>query len=241
MVQPYAEDSQRTTILKLLLLATAVGAAGWLYLEHRDAFSLETVARYEQELVDFRREHPVAVFAAAFLIYVLATGLSFPVSMVLTAAFGWFFGFLPGVLLASFASTTGATCAFLMSRYLLRDAVRKHFGDRLRTVDAALHQDGVFYLFLLRLTPFPYFIINLVMGLTPMRVWTFWWVSQVGMLAGTCVAAYAGSTIPSARKLADEGVAGLFTPQLIVAFVLLGLFPFAARKLTARWRDRGME
>ena len=118
--------------------------------------------------------------------------------------YGWYFGLAPAVILVSFASTSGATIAFLLSRYLFRDAIQTRFRDQLAKFNQALQREGAFYLFTLRLIPaVPFFVINVVMGLTPIRTLTFWWVSQVGMLAGTIVYVYAGSTIPSLAHLAD--------------------------------------
>ena len=123
----------------------------------------------------------------------------------MSLAYGWFFGFVAGMVLVSFASTSGATLAFLMSRYLFRDAFEHRFGHRLKAFKEELARDGAFYLFTLRLIPaVPFFVINVVMGLTNMRVRTFWWVSQLGMLAGTCVYLYAGSSIPSIDQIVDR-------------------------------------
>ena len=153
--------------------------------------------------------------------------------------FGWYFGVLQGVLLVSFASTTGATLAFLLSRFLFRNSVQNRFGDRLNAFNRALEREGPFYLFSLRLIPaVPFFVINAVMGLTPIRVWTFWWVSQLGMLAGTLVYVYAGSTVPDLATLANQGINAVFSArqltQILVAFVLLGLFPLISRWIIKR-------
>ena len=143
---------------------------------------------------------------------------------------GWFFGFWRGVVIVSFASTAGATMAFLLSRYLFRDTIQNRFGDRLERFNRALESEGAFYLFTLRMIPaVPFFVINVVMGLTPIRLWTFWWVSQLGMLAATCVYVYAGAQVPSLPDLAEQGVAGILTPRLAAALVLLGVFPLAVR------------
>ncbi|GAB4155037.1 MAG: TVP38/TMEM64 family protein [Planctomycetaceae bacterium] len=180
----------------------------------------------------FQSEHPVSVYVVAFLIYVAVTGLSLPGAAVLTLAYGWFFGFLPAVVLVSFASTAGASLAFLSSRYLLHDWVQSRFGDRLEKFNEALKKEGAFYLFTLRLIPaVPFFVINVVMGLTPIRLWTYWWVSQVGMLAGTCVYVYAGASIPTSEKLVEQGVSGILSWQLILAFVILGIFPIVTKKI----------
>jgi len=180
-------------------------------------------------------EHPVGTAAAFFAIYVAVTGLSLPGAAIMTLAGGAIFGLAWGTLIVSFASTLGATLAFLASRFVLRDWVQARFGEKLKPVNAGIAREGPFYLFALRLVPaFPFFVINLVMGLTPIRAWTFYWVSQLGMLAGTVVYVYAGTQLGQFRISAG----------LIAAFVALGLFPLAAkrvldamkaRKVYARW------
>ncbi|MEZ6051815.1 MAG: TVP38/TMEM64 family protein [Planctomycetaceae bacterium] len=160
------------------------------------------------------------------------TGLSIPGAVALTLMYGWFFGFWRGVILVSFASTTGATVAFLLARFLLQDVVQAKFGDRLKAFNQALEREGAFYLFTLRLIPlFPFFVINLVMGLTPLRTSTYWWVSQLGMLPGTAVYVYAGSSVPDLATLAERGTSGILTPNVLIAFALLGLFPLVIRKI----------
>ena len=217
-----------------MLLAIVGTAAGWLYV-YGDSLSLDRLAAQEAGLREAKTNHPIIVFAAAFGVYVLVTGLSLPGAAVLTLVYGWLFGLVAGVLLVSFASTAGATTAFLMSRYLLGDWVQTRFGDRLAGFNENLRREGAYYLFTLRLIPVvPFFVINLVMGLTPIRTRTFWWVSQVGMLPGTAVYIYAGSTFPSLQAISERGAAGILSPGLVVAFVLLGLFPWVARKATSR-------
>lgn len=222
----------RVSVLLLFLLAFVV-----MYLTLGKYLSLEVLASREAELRQWRTAHPLLSLGLAFVLYVVVTGFSLPGAAVLTVVCGWLFGFWQGLLLVSFASTSGATLAFLFSRYLFRDAIQSRFGDRLSTVNAALEREGAFYLFSLRLIPvIPFFVINAVMGLTKIRVWTFWWVSQLGMLAGTCVFVYAGAQIPTLDHLADEGVGAVLTPRLIIAFVLLGLFPLLTKKLLDRVR-----
>ncbi|WP_040769634.1 TVP38/TMEM64 family protein, partial [Novipirellula maiorica] len=153
---------------------------------------------------------------------------------VLTLVYGWYFGFGRGLILVSFASTAGATVAFLLSRFLFRDTIQNRFGERLKSFNASLEKEGPFFLFTLRLIPaVPFFVINAVMGLTPIRTRTFWWVSQIGMLAGTAVYVYAGSSVPDLQTLADQGIGAVFTSgqlwQIGSAFVLLGLFPLIVR------------
>jgi uncharacterized membrane protein YdjX (TVP38/TMEM64 family) len=157
-----------------------------------------------------------------------------PGAAVLTLVYGWYLGLLEGVVLVSVASTTGASLAFLLSRFLFRDSIQSRFGERLQSFNASLEKEGPFFLFTLRLIPaVPFFLINAVMGLTPIRARTFWWVSQLGMLPGTIVYVYAGSVVPSLQKLADEGIKAVFSPaqltQIIVAFALLGVFPLIVR------------
>ena len=183
------------------------------------------------------------VFGVAFLIYVLVTGLSLPGAAPLTLLYGWYFGFAPTLLLVSFASTSGATISFLTSRHLLRESIEQKFGERLRVFNEHLAKEGAFYLFSLRLIPVvPFFVINLVMGLTPLSTRTYWWVSQLGMLPGTAVYVYAGSRVPNLSQLADQGPAAVLSPeqlvQLFIAFAMLGVFPLIVKRLL-KWAGRG--
>lgn len=169
--------------------------------------SIDFLASQETKLRHGYAEAPALVLAAAFLIYVIATGLSLPGATIMTLVIGWFFGFWRAFILVSFASTVGATLAFLLSRYFLRDSIQTRFGEQLKKFNEALDREGAFYLFTLRLIPaVPFFVINVVMGLTKIRTATYWWVSQVGMLAGTCVYVYAGTTIPSLSQIADPSL-----------------------------------
>lgn len=218
----------------VLLAAAAVAVAAWL--RFGDALSLAAVAEQEAALRAFQHDHPRLVYGAAFLVYAAVTGLSLPGAAGLTLVCGWYFDFPRAFLLVSFASTTGASLAFLLSRYVFRGAVRSRFGDRLRSFNDALARDGAAYLFTLRLVPaVPFFVINLVMGLTPLRLGTFWWVSQVGMLPGTAVYVWAGASVPDLQVLADRGVGGLVSPPILAAFAALGLFPLVARLVLRRF------
>jgi pyruvate/2-oxoglutarate dehydrogenase complex dihydrolipoamide dehydrogenase (E3) component/uncharacterized membrane protein YdjX (TVP38/TMEM64 family) len=223
----------RKKLILLLVLAAAI-AAFFMF----DLQSYLTLASLKARQADFAmlyQRHPWSTAGAFFLIYVAVTAISLPGAAILTLVAGALFGLLAGTVIVSFASSLGATLAFLVSRYLLRDSVQRRFGTRLRNVNAGIRRDGAFYLFTLRLVPvFPFFLINLLMGLTPMPARTFYWVSQLGMFAGTIVYVNAGTQL--ARI---ESTAGLLSPQLLGAFVLLGLFPWAARFLVARvqaWR-----
>ena len=217
------------------MLAVAA-AAVVVYLRFGDALSLGALAEQEAALRAFQQAHPWRVYGAAFLVYVAVAGLSLPGATALTLVFAWFFDFARAFVLVSFASTAGASLAFLLSRYAFRDAVRSRFGARLRAFDEALARDGALYLFTLRLVPgVPFFVINLVMGLTPLRLGTFWWVSQVGMLPGTAVYVYAGSAAPELQVLVERGLGGIVSPQVLAAFALLGVFPLLVKAAMRRF------
>lgn len=224
--------SPRAIVKKMLVLAIILTAGVIGYLQFGDSLTLENLAAREAELKSLQETQPLLVFGLAFLIYVAVTGLSLPGAAVLTLTCGWFFGFGSATVLVSFASTAGATIAFLVSRFLLRDFVQSRFGDRLVTFNRSLEREGAFYLFMLRLIPaVPFFVINVVMGLTPVKTRTYWLVSQVGMLPGTAVYVYAGASVPSLSILAERGMRGILSPQLLVAFILLGVLPLVLRKL----------
>ena len=231
-----SQPPSRSRIAKPLILLVLAAVAGVLLSQFGHYLRLDYLATKESQMRAFQSEHPILVYGIAFAVYVVVTGMSLPGAAALTLVFGWYFGFLPTLLLVSFASTAGATIAFLTSRYLFRDAVQTRFGSRLESFNQHLDEEGPFYLFTLRLIPLvPFFVINLVMGLTPMRAKTFWWVSQLGMLPGTAVYVYAGSRVPNLAELAEKGAGAVLSPsqlfQLTFAFALLGLFPIVAKRL----------
>ena len=189
-------------------------------------FSLENVKAQHAAIAAWRESNPVAAGAAFFAAYVAVTGLSLPGAALMTLAGGAVFGLLWGTLIISFAASIGATAAFLGSRFVLRDWVQSRFGPQLQGMNRGFEKEGGFYLFTLRLIPaVPFFAINLAMGLTPIRTWTFYWVSQLGMLAGTIAYVNAGTELARIDSLQ-----GILSWQLIGAFLLLGLFPLAAKK-----------
>jgi len=191
--------------------------------------TLEQLRAQQNAAQQVFQTHPWQTALAYFAVYVAVTGLSLPGAAVLTLFGGAVFGLLWGTVIVSFASSLGATLAFVVSRFLLRDWVQGRFGDKLKPINDGVAREGAFYLFALRLVPaFPFFVINLVMGLTPIRTWTFYWVSQVGMLAGTLVYVYAGT------QLAEFRLSG----GLIAAFTVLGLFPLAAKKTLEKLKAR---
>lgn len=179
-------------------------------------------------------EHQILVIAGYMVIYILVTSLSLPGATVMTLAGGALFGLWVGTVAVSFASTIGATLACFVSRFLLRDWVQATLGDRLKTINEGIEREGKFYLFTLRLIPaFPFFVINLVMGLTKMPLRTYYWVSQLGMLPATIVYVNAGKELARIQSLS-----GILSPRLIFSFVLLGLFPILVKKLLALYRKR---
>ncbi|PPK73355.1 pyruvate/2-oxoglutarate dehydrogenase complex dihydrolipoamide dehydrogenase (E3) component [Methylobacter tundripaludum] len=189
--------------------------------------TLEMLKLQQAAIEAYRADHPVLASVVYALIYIAVTGLSLPGATVLTLAGGAVFGLLWGTLIVSFASTIGATLAFLAARFLFSEAVKSRFGDRLNLINKGMDRQGALYLFTLRLVPvFPFFVINLVMGLTNLKAQTFYWVSQVGMLAGTVVYVNAGTQL---GKL--ESLSGILSPGLIGSFALLGVFPLLANKI----------
>jgi len=213
---------------RLVLLATIVLATALFFLFDLDQyFSLDFFKSQQAAIEAWREARPLAAALLFFALYVAVTGLSLPGAAIMTLAAGAIFGLWWGTLIVSFASTAGATLAFLASRFLLRDMVQSRFGERLRAINDGVSKEGGFYLFTLRLVPaFPFFVINLVMGLTPIRTWTYYWVSQLGMLAGTVVYVNAGTQLAQI-----ESLSGILSPGLLASFVLLGVFPLIAKKI----------
>jgi pyruvate/2-oxoglutarate dehydrogenase complex dihydrolipoamide dehydrogenase (E3) component/uncharacterized membrane protein YdjX (TVP38/TMEM64 family) len=219
---------------RILLYLVALVAVVLLFLSlsgnlEFQAFDLQFLKTQQATIETYFQDQPVLTAAVYFLIYVAVTSLSLPGAAVMTLAGGAVFGLFWGVVLVSFASTIGATLAFLVSRFLLRDMIQGRYGEKLKAVNAGVEKDGAFYLFTLRLVPaFPFFVINLVMGLTPLATRTFYWVSQLGMLAGTLVYVNAGTQLGRIESVND-----ILSPGLIASFTLLGIFPLVMRKIVA--------
>jgi len=210
-----------------LVVALGLAIAAFYAFDLGQYLNLQTLKNKQAAIAAFHADSPFLSSAAYFVIYVLATALSIPGAVLLTLAGGAVFGLFWGTVIISFASTIGATLAFLMSRFLLRDWVTRRFGQRLAAIDAGVRREGALYLFTLRLVPvFPFFLINLLLGLTAMKARTFYWVSQLGMLAGTVVYVNAGTQL--ARL---DSLSGILSPGLLGAFALLGIFPLIARKI----------
>jgi pyruvate/2-oxoglutarate dehydrogenase complex dihydrolipoamide dehydrogenase (E3) component/uncharacterized membrane protein YdjX (TVP38/TMEM64 family) len=210
-----------------VLAIVAALVAAYFFFDLGQYFNLAYFKARQAEVIALYESHRALTIGAFFIIYIAVTGLSLPGATILTLVAGAIFGLLWGVVIVSFASSLGATLAMIVARFVLRDAVQSRYGDRLKAINEGFRKEGAFYLFAMRLVPaIPFFIINLVMGLTPIRAWTFYWVSQLGMLAGTIVYVNAGTQL---AKI--ESAAGILSPQLIGAFLLLAIFPFIARSL----------
>jgi pyruvate/2-oxoglutarate dehydrogenase complex dihydrolipoamide dehydrogenase (E3) component/uncharacterized membrane protein YdjX (TVP38/TMEM64 family) len=227
----------------LLALGVVVLIVAFFAFDLGHYFSLAYLKSSQTRFAALYESQPALVIGVYLLVYVVATALSLPGATILTLAAGAVFGLLIGTVIVSFASSIGATLAFLAARFLLRDSVQSRFGARLAEIDKGVQKEGAFYLFTLRLVPLvPFFVINLLMGLTRMKVGTFYWVSQLGMLAGTVVYVNAGTQLAKIDSLQ-----GILSPALIGSFVLLGVFPLVAkwvldavkaRRVYARWRER---
>ena len=210
----------------LIVVITTLIAAFFIFDLHQ-YLSLESLKSQQAAIESYRSEHPLLSIGLYVLVYVTVTGLSLPGATILTLAGGAVYGLLLGTVIVSFASTSGATLAFLGARFLFRDTVNSRFGTRLKAVNEGIARDGAFYLFTLRLVPvFPFFMINLTMGLTVLKVWTFYWVSQLGMLVGTIIYVNAGTQLASIDSLSD-----ILSPALLGSFALLGIFPLLAKKI----------
>ena len=211
----------------ILFVVVALVVAAFFVFDLKEFFTVDFYETQRDAIAEFQNENPWLVVFVFFVIYVLVTGTSLPGAAILTLVAGALFGLVQGVILVSFASSIGATMAFTITRYLFRDVVRQRFGQYLRAIDRGVEREGAFYLFALRLVPaVPFFVVNLVMALTPIQTWRFYWVSQIGMLFGTIVYVNAGSELGQIESLGD-----VLSPGLWISFVLLGLAPLLAKKL----------
>ncbi|MEY3289203.1 MAG: hypothetical protein RLZZ419_1445 [Pseudomonadota bacterium] len=216
-------NSSRLTLLAFIVVLIAT----FFILDLQSYLNLETLKAQQHNIGTYRSNNPVMAVTIYALIYIAVTGLSLPGATILTLAGGAVFGLLWGTLIVSFASSIGATLAFLAARFLFRDVVKTRLGSRLQAINAGMAKEGALYLFTLRLVPvFPFFVINLVMGLTNIKTLTFYWISQVGMLAGTLVYVNAGTQLGQLESLSD-----ILSPGLIGSFALLGIFPLIANKI----------
>ncbi|PYE39860.1 FAD-dependent oxidoreductase [Psychrobacter fozii] len=217
-----------------LILLIVLLAVGFFYFDLNQLLTLEGLKGSMAQFNDYKAESPLLIIGGFFLLYVVVTALSLPGAAILTLASGALFGLFQGLVIASFASSIGATLSFLASRYLLRDTIKQRFPERLAAIDAGVEKEGGFYLFTLRLVPvFPFFLINLLMGVTAIKSWTYYWVSQVGMLAGTFVFVNAGTQLAQI-----ESLSGILSLNLILSFALLGIFPLIAKGILNVFKKR---
>jgi pyruvate/2-oxoglutarate dehydrogenase complex dihydrolipoamide dehydrogenase (E3) component/uncharacterized membrane protein YdjX (TVP38/TMEM64 family) len=218
----------------IILLAIVAAAVAFFALDLGRYLSLDYVKASQQKFAELYAANPAVVIASFFAIYVAVTALSFPGAAILTLGAGAIFGLVAGTIIVSFASSIGATLAFLAARFVLGESVQAKFGQRMAEINKGVEKEGAFYLFTLRLVPLvPFFVINLLMGLTKMKTLTFYWVSQVGMFLGTVVFVNAGTQLAKIDSLK-----GILSPGLLGSFVLLGVFPLIAKKMVDAFKRR---
>lgn len=218
----------------LIVLVVLALIAAFFIFDLAQYLSLDYLKAQHQALVTYTEENKAVAIAGFFLLYVAVAALSLPGATILTLAGGAIFGFLTGLIIVSFASTIGATLAFLFSRFMFRDIVQTKFGHHLQTINKGIQEEGAFYLFTLRLIPVvPFFVVNLLMGLTGIKTLIFALVSQIGMFPATAVFVNAGNQLAQLDSLKD-----ILSPSLLAAFALLGIFPIVAKKLLNLYKNR---
>jgi uncharacterized membrane protein YdjX (TVP38/TMEM64 family) len=208
-----------------LLIVIVLAIIAFFFYDIQQYTTLDYIKAKQQNILEYYKQNFFFVLVLFIFLYVLVTALSLPVATFLTLVGGALFGFSTGLIIVSFASTIGATLAFLMARFLAQNYVQKNFKNQLSKINKKFKSEGSFYLFALRLVPVvPFFIINVVMGLMTIKTWTFYWVSQLGMLPGTIVYVYAGTQLAQIETFSD-----ITSPSMLIAFALLGLFPLIAK------------
>lgn len=221
------------------VFVVAAAALVIFYANFNHELSLHALAKHEAELRQYNSEHPVLLPLIVAAIYVLATGISLPIGIILAIGCGWLFGLWEAGVLVSFAATAGATLAFWISRYLLRDAIAHRFDHLMKSVDELLERDGAVYLLSLRLVHvIPSWLINLLMGWTNIRTWTFWWATQLGTLPAIVFYVYVGEQLKSLHELSHRGLSSLLTPWHVVIFFALAIVPLAAQALFHWFQSR---
>ena len=216
-------DQKKIKIGLLILIMLAIIA--FFFYDVQQYATLDYIKVKQQNIFEYYKQNVFFVLVLFIFLYILVTALSLPVATFLTLLGGALFGFSTGLIIVSFASTIGATLAFLMARFLAQNYVQKYYKKQLSKINKKFKSEGAFYLFALRLVPvFPFFIINVVMGLMTIKTWTFYWVSQLGMLPGTIVYVYAGTQLAQIEIFSD-----ITSPSMLIAFALLGLFPLIAK------------
>ena len=211
----------------LILVGLIILLGGFFYFDLQNYLSFSYIKAQQNTFSEHYQQNPLLSLCIFFTIYVLVASLSVPGAVPLTLIAGALFGFTMGTIVVSFASSLGATIAFLASRFLFRDSIQNKFSEQLKKINHGIEKEGALYLFTMRLVPiFPFFMINLVMGLTPLKTWQFYVASQVGMLAGTAVYVNAGTQLASLNSPSE-----ILNFNTILSFALLGIFPVAANKL----------
>lgn len=224
---PASGFRRRCLLLVLAVVSTAYLAQTALFSD----VTLQNLIARQKEILAFYEQSPATTVLAYVSLYVVSTALTIPIAVPLSIAGGMLFGFWKGTLLVAFAATTGATLSFLAARHLLRAHVEQRFGHNLKTLNDYIRRDGIYYLFTIRLIPvFPFFLINILLGLTPIRTFDYMWVSFTGMLAGTMVYVNAGVEFGKVRRYED-----IMTPQIMTALVLFGLVPLVLKKSITAW------
>lgn len=213
---------------KIILAAVIIGLfAAFFAFDLQQYFNLEYLQSQKASLETLNTQHPWLLALGYFFLYIAVAALALPAAAILTLAGGAIFGFWKGMLLVSFASSIGATIAFLLTRYLFHDSVQKRFGERLETINRGIENEGAFYVFGLRLVPlFPFVMVNSVLALTKLKTFTFYWASQLGMLIGTAVYVNAGTQLAEISSTGE-----ILSVKLLLSFALLGVFPIIAKHL----------
>ena len=220
---------------KYILVAVMAALIGLFFaLGLNQYFNFEFLKEQQQNFNAVYLKNPWTVMGAFFFIYVFFTSLSLPAAGILTLASGALFGFKKGIILVSFASAIGATIAFLIIRYLFHDEFQRRFGDKLGVVNRGIERDGWLYLFSIRMVPvFPFFIVNALMALTPIRAWTFYWSSQLGMLIISAIFVNAGTQLATLTSPGD-----ILKPEIILSLVLVAVFPIIAKFVFGKIKKR---
>jgi len=220
-------------ILKIIIILIFIGTISFgLFFDYSQYFSFEMIKSQHEKLNEFIKLNYSFSIVVFFIIYIIVTAFALPFGALKTILAGALFGLIPGVILTSFASSIGSTLCLLMSRFVLKDYVEKKYSKYLEKINEGIKKDGIYYLFFLRLSPiFPFFIINLVFGLTKMKVLTFYLVSQIGMFLGTIIFVNAGVQLSKINKTED-----ILSIEIIVSFILIGLAPLIIKKLLERFK-----
>ena len=228
--------SQKTLKISLLLFLISLIILFFIY-EMNEYSSLQNIKRQYQNLLYYYDKNNLLIHIVFIFIYIITTSLSLPFALALTLIGGALFGFWYGLILVSFGSTIGATIAFLIARFIGYEYVRINYQNQLSKFYNGFKKEGTFYLFALRMVPlFPFFMINIITALMPIKTWTFYWVSQVGMLPGTILYVFAGTQLSEIKSLSD-----IMSPTIIVTFILIGFFPILVKEIFKYLKNKGLQ